>query len=418
MSSPRCRSDIMDVVLVSYGSMGDVRPLLALGLALHARGQRVRVCAPPESRAMFAEAGLRFTALGSNVRRLMDARAGQFVGRPLAAIVPMTRVLRPEIEAQFRRLPALIKGADLVISAGLALAVPSVAEACRVPYRYAVSIPALLPSRCHAPVMLPWQNLPPIGNRILWRMAGSLLDLDLGRLLNQHRRALGLGRLAHVMPHLTRNLIVAADREIAPLPPEAPPDCRQTGYWHAPPTDALPPRIEDFLAQDPLPVYFGFGSMGDPAPQETVSILRQAAAQAGVRAIIQSGWAGWRFASDADSLCVTGPLAHERLFPRVAAVVHHGGAGTVMTAARAGIPQLIVPHLLDQYYWGQRIRRLGIGPPSIPRNRLRAERLARALRLMVASPAMGDKARALAPPLQDRNGARDAARWLQSSRCR
>lgn len=406
----------MDIVLVSYGSAGDVRPLMALGLALHARGSRVRVCAPPESRPLFVEAGLRFTALGGNVRRLMDARAEQFVGRPLAAIAPMRRALRPEIVAQFRRLPALVKGADLVIGAGLALALPSVAEACRVPFRYAVSIPALLPSRCHAPVMLPWQNLPPLGNRLLWRLASGLIDLNLGPLLNRHRHLLGLRRLTRVLPHLTRKMIVAADRELAPLPPEAPSDCRQTGYWHPPSSDALPPPVDDFLARNPSVVYFGFGSMGDPAPHKTVSILRQAAGRAGVRAIIQSGWAGLHFASDADCLCVTGELPHARLFSRVAAVVHHGGAGTVMTAARAGVPQLIIPHLLDQYFWGHRIYERGLGPPPIPRNRLRPRQLTRALQHMVASPRMGETARTLAVPLRGRDGAREAARWLLSRR--
>ena len=142
----------MEILLVSYGSMGDVRPLLALGLALRERGAHVRVCAPPDSRPLFTAAGIPFAPLGGNVRQLMDARADRFVGRPLAAMAPMTRTLRQELAIQFRQLPEVVKSADMVIGSGLALAVPSVAEACGVPYRYAFSIPALLPSRDHAPV--------------------------------------------------------------------------------------------------------------------------------------------------------------------------------------------------------------------------------------------------------------------------
>jgi UDP:flavonoid glycosyltransferase YjiC (YdhE family) len=404
----------MEILLVSYGSTGDVRPLLALGLALRERGAHVRVCAPPDSRPLFRAAGISYSSLGGNVRQLMDAKADRFVGRPLAAMAPMTRALRQELAIQFRRLPEAVKSADMVIGSGLALAVPSVAEACGVPYRYAFSIPALLPSRDHAPVTVPWQNLPPLCNRVLWRLADSLLDLGYRFILNGYRRGLGLPVLDHVMPHLTANLIVAADKELAPLPPEAPSDCRQTGYWHAPRKDPLPAAIEAFLDKGPLPIYIGFGSMGDPTPRQTVSKLRQAVGLAGVRAIIQSGWAGWSFESDGDCLCVAGDLPHERLFSRVAGVVHHGGAGTVMAAARAGVPQVIIPHLLDQYYWGQRIVTLGIGPPPLPINRLNVQTLARALRRMLTSPGMRARARTLARPLCRRDGAREAARWIMT----
>jgi len=402
----------MKILLVSYGSMGDVRPLLALGQALRDQGQLVHVCAPPDSRRLFTAADLEFSSLGGNVRQLMDDRADQFIGRPLAAAAPMTRALWQELETQFRRLPREMEAADLVISAGLAMAVPSVAEAIGVPYFYAVSIPALLPSRCHAPVTVPWQNLPGFCNLALWRIASRLLDLGYKPLVNRHRRVLGLAPLDRLLPHATANLIVSADKELAPLPPEAPSDCRQTGYWHVSPTGALPAEIETFLEKGALPIYIGFGSMGDPAPHRTAVLLRRAARLAGVRAIIQSGWAGWAFESDADCLCVAGDLPHDKLFARVAGVVHHGGAGTVMAAARAGVPQVIVPHLLDQYYWGRMIVKRGIGPPPLPINRLSAEKLAKAIQQMVASPGMQSRARSLAGPLQRRDGAQEAARLI------
>jgi UDP:flavonoid glycosyltransferase YjiC (YdhE family) len=402
----------MKILLVSYGSMGDVRPLLALGLVLRDQGHHIRVCAPPDSRPLFTTAGLRFSSLGGDVRQLMDARARQFIGRPFAAAAPMTRALWKELDIQFRWLPREMATADRVVSAGLAVAVPSVAEALGLPYFYAVSIPALLPSSRHAPVTVPWQNLPALCNRALWQIGKWLLDLGYKSRINRHRRVLGLAPLDCLLPHVTANLIVSADKELAPLPPEAPSDCHQTGYWHTPSEGDLPPAVEAFLNAQPRPIYIGFGSMGDPAPHRTVALLRQAVRQAGERAIIQSGWAGWTFESDAECLCVAGNLPHDRLFPRVAGVVHHGGAGTVMAVARAGVPQLIVPHLLDQYYWGRLIAKRGIGPPPLPVNRLSAGKLAMAIRRMVSSPAMRSRARSLAGPLQGRNGAREAARII------
>jgi len=405
----------MKILLVTYGSLGDVRPLLALGQALQKHGLQARVCAPPDSRSLFTGAGLPYAPLGSDVRRLMAAFADRLVGRPLAAMAPMTRLLKRELEMQFRQLPAEIAAADLVLFSGLALAVPSLAEACGVPYRYAVSIPALLPSRQHAPLTVPWQHLPPLCNRVLWRMAGLFLDIGYRSQINRHRRRLGVRSLKGVMAHLTANMVVAADRELAPLPPEAPADCRQTGYWHARSPHPLPVAVERFLDRGPPPIYIGFGSMGDPRPRRTLSILRQASRRAGLRALIQSGWAGWRFASDEVCLCVTEPLPHERLFPRLAGAVHHGGAGTTLAAARAGIPQIIIPHLLDQYYWGQRILAKGLGPHPIPKNRLQVGTLARAIHCMASSPTLRVNARAISRPLQQRNGVQEAVRWLAGS---
>jgi len=402
----------MKILLVAYGSLGDVRPLMAVGQALRALGREVRVCAPPDSQRLLAGAGLRFTPLGSDVRRLMTAYADRIVGRPLRSAAPMTRILRREIELQFRQLPGLVADADLVVWSGLAVAVPSVAEACGVPCRFAASIPALLPSRRHAPLTVPWQNLPPVCNRLLWGLAARLLDLAYRPLVNRHRHRLGLPPIGRLMAHLTTNMVVAADRELAPLPPEAPSGCRQTGYWHAETESSLPAAVERFLDRGPRPIYVGFGSMGSARPRRTVSILRKAARLAGVRTIIQSGWAGWAFESDADCLCVEGELAHAPLFARVAGAVHHGGAGTTLTAARAGLPQVIVPHLLDQYYWGQRILRQGLGPPPLPLNRLQAERLAQAMQRAAFSPTLQANARALSKPLQQRNGVQEAVRWL------
>jgi UDP:flavonoid glycosyltransferase YjiC (YdhE family) len=246
----------------------------------------------------------------------------------------------------------------------------------------------------------------------LWHLAGGMFDLGYRSQLNRHRRRLGLGPVKRVMTHLTANVMVAADRELAPLPPEAPRDCYQTGYWHASLQNSLPTGVERFLDKGPPPIYIGFGSMGDPQPRRTLSLLRGAVHQAGLRAVIQSGWAGWRFKSDATCLCVTDDLPHDRLFPRVAGAVHHGGAGTTFAAARAGIPQVIVPHLLDQYYWGQRILKMGLGPRPLPKNRLQAGSLASAMRRMVSSPTLRRNARRLSKPLQQRNGVQEAVRWL------
>jgi vancomycin aglycone glucosyltransferase len=153
----------------------------------------------------------------------------------------------------------------------------------------------------------------------------------------------------------------------------------QIGYLADFDTPPLPEKLDAFLASGPPPVYFGFGSMTDARPGETTGTLLEAARRAGFRALISQGWAGLADGPLPSEAMSVGPVSHARLFPRVAAVVHHGGAGTTTAAARAGVPQLVVPHLVDQYYWQERVLALGLGPRAPRRRKLQVESLAAAL---------------------------------------
>ena len=143
---------------------------------------------------------------------------------------------------------------------------------------------------------------------------------------------------------------------------------------------SLPAKLADFLDAGPPPLYIGFGSMTDPAPQASTALLLDAIERAGVRAVVSQGWAGLGGLPLPSHVQVVGAVDHSTLFRKVALVVHHGGAGTTTTAARAGVPQILVPHVLDQYHWAGRIQRLGVGPPPLRRRRLTADALAQSLR--------------------------------------
>lgn len=398
----------MDILLAIFGSEGDVRPNLALGRGLIARGHRVRVCASPDSRALVEGAGLAFQPVGSDVHGLMTANARYYIDRPLRGAGPMMRALKIDIAKQFRELPRLVGRPDLVIGSGLMIAGPSVAEAIGRPFRLAMFTPAILRSGAHGPVVFPFQRETPFLNRLLWAISGLGLELNLRGLLNRERRLLGLAPIRNVYTHLVTRVLLAADPELAPIPADADRPGHQTGYWHLRPKETLPSRLERFLARGSRPVFIGFGSMGDPEPRRTAEAVERAVRAAGVRAVVQSGWGGLRVAASDRLLPVSGRLPHARLFPRMAAVVHHGGAGTVMTAARAGAPQVVAPHLLDQYYWARRIQCLGLGPAPLPRRRLDARQLAAALRRVVEDGGFRQRARARAVPLQRRDGVRQA----------
>jgi UDP:flavonoid glycosyltransferase YjiC (YdhE family) len=192
---------------------------------------------------------------------------------------------------------------------------------------------------------------------------------------------------------------------VVPPPPDWPAWHRPVGYWWPAPEPgfAPAPELADFLAAGPPPVYFGFGSMPARDRDALSALLVRAARKAGVRAIVSAGWAGLS-ATGQDVLAV-GDVPHEWLFPRVAAVVHHGGAGTTAAGLRAGVPAVPVPFMVDQPFWARRLRLLGVAPGSVPLRRLSADRLAAAVTAAVTDPGYRRRARALAVRVAEEDGA-------------
>ena len=178
-----------------------------------------------------------------------------------------------------------------------------------------------------------------------------------------------------------------------------------TGYWIVPlPADwSPPPDLAAFIAAGPVPVCIGFGSMPNDNPAALAELLVAASRRAGTRVVLLSGWGGLDFAGG-DDVFVTDAVPHEWLFPRVAAVVHHGGAGTTGAGLRAGVPTVVVPHGADQPFWGTRFTELGVGPRPIPRRRLTVAGLAEALEFVLTDQAVRDRAAALGRQIRAEDG--------------
>jgi sterol 3beta-glucosyltransferase len=187
-----------------------------------------------------------------------------------------------------------------------------------------------------------------------------------------------------------------------------------TGYWFLdPPSDwTPPPALVEFLQAGPPPVYIGFGSMSSQRPEETAALVGQALARAGQRAIMLSGWGGLHQA-DSDSVFMVDSVPHAWLFPQVAAVVHHGGAGTTAASLRAGVPSIVIPFHGDQPFWGQRVADLGVGPAPIPRRNLTVERLAQAIHRAVTDQPMRQRAADLGAKIRAEDGVARAVALVQ-----
>lgn len=375
------------IVLAPVGSRGDVQPMLALALGLEARGHDVRFGAPANFEAWIRAHGIPFTALGPDMEA--DLRRH---GDRVQVTRHQMRILRSElVPQQFAALPALCAGADLIVGAGLQVAGPSVAEALGVPYAFVAYAPVVLASAHHPPPMVRFQRLPRVVNRVSWRGFDALLGLVLAGPISRGRRNLGLPPVRNVAAYLTASpIVVAADRAITGAQPDLSPAAHLVPALRLPDHGDLPEAVLAFLEAGPPPVLLGFGSMVTHRMRAVIEIFAEAAGEVGVRLLIQAGWTGVSAPEVriGPHCALIGAAPHHALLPRVRAVVHHGGAGTTTSVARAGRPQLVVPHLLDQFYWAERVRVLGLGPPPTPVWRVRrVPPVARALRRLVTTAA-------------------------------
>ena len=348
----------MRVLLSTYDSRGGVEPLAALAVWLRALGAEALVCAPPDCADRLAELGVSLVPAGEPVRALVHRATP-----PSPADVP--RLTAELIATWFDTVAAAAEGCDALVASGVipaAVGARSVAEKLGIHCVHVSYCPIFLPSPHHRPHPLPGRRLPPevTDNRVLWELDAEGYNEVFGPALNTQRVANGLPPVRNVRDYLLGgHPWLAADPVLAPWPEPANPGVVQTGAWILPDERPLPVGLEAFLDAGPPPVYVGFGSMR--APQDIARVAIEAIRAQGRRALVACGWAGLAPIDDRDDCFAVGEVNQQALFGRVAAVVHHGGAGTTTTATRAGAPQVVVPQWADQPYWASRVAGLGIG---------------------------------------------------------
>ena len=382
----------MKIVLATFGSRGDVQPMLALSLALKSKGHDVLLAAPPEKAAWAKQLGCPFHPLGSDVTAFIDDMDNAHTLRPAISFVSF---LRNELNTQFERFPKIIADFDLLIGSSLTFALATLAESMKITYRFIAFAPQMLPSGHYPFPAFKHQRFPQWYNRMTWRVAGLLDRFNLTRLINNHRRRLGLKEIPDAWRHiLGRHVIVASDSAIAKVPPDiVEPLVTQTGYMHLKQPDQHLPELDAFLDAGPPPIYAGFGSMPIRDQIRNTAVIVAAARLSGRRAVIGKFWDAPSEFSNSEDIFFIRKYPHLKLFPKMAAVIHHGGAGTTATTAISGVPQIIVPHLLDQYYWGNQIYQSQLGPSPIWRSELTVKKLAEAIRQCLSHEQFRQKAR-------------------------
>ena len=394
------------VLIVTAGSRGDVAPFTGLGLRLQQAGHQVAVAAHGPFADLVRECGLEYRPLPGDPVEM--ARARTAAPTPEAARSVFAEFLHALGDGV---VEAVAAGTDVVLTAfGPAPVSRVVAHALGVPSAGVYLAPGL-PTGAFAPPGWPGEgDLGPAGNLAAGRQLLDRTGMLHAEVLSSLRARLRVpeppdGEAAATGAPTGWPIHHGFSPAVVPRPVDWPPEARVCGYWWpAEPPDRQPPdRLADFLQAGPPPVFVGFGSMTPADGGRLGRVVGEAVQRAGVRAVVQSGWAGLDF-PDGDVLVVD-DLPHRWLFPRMAAVVHHAGAGTTAAGLHAGVPAVAVPALVDQPFWADRLHRLGVAPPPLPMHELDAAALAGAIRSYLDDPSRRRRAVELSRAVRADDGA-------------
>ncbi|WP_043623900.1 glycosyltransferase [Nonomuraea candida] len=366
----------MRVAVLGLGSRGDAQPCAALAGGLAGRGHEVTFVAAGRY-ARLAGAGVTAAALSVDPLAVVESEEGRRWLRsgPLGFVRGFRNVVEPLAATLTSEVDAACAGADLVLAPALGAFGRHLHDKYGMPYRILHFQPSE-PTRAFPNPLVPLATLGPRANRASYALVERLGWLVLGRMVNRLRAGvLGLGPV--------RGSPFAADRRarvpvlcgvsplVVPRPADWPGHVHLTGYWRLPGPRRPAGAVEDFLAAGPAPVFVGFGSMVPDEPERLAGEVAGALRRARLRGVVQ----GLPMPED-DDVLVVGEVAHDLLFPRTAAVVHHGGAGTTAAGLAAGVPNVVCPFFSDQPFWGRRVAALGAGPRPLPVRSLTRDGLA------------------------------------------
>jgi sterol 3beta-glucosyltransferase len=413
----------MKITILAVGTRGDVQPYIALGLGLRAAGNEVRMAGPSNYASFIRGYGLEYARLEGNFREMMETDTIQMMmakGNPLHAYREMTEMIRRVLECFAADAWKACQGADAVIFSSLGVTGYHIAEKLGIPSCWALLQPM---SRTHAfpSVIMPVGRFRSgtlnwfthiIEDQMSWQPARSFIN-------RWRRDFLGLEPMPFFGPKALLEkrhypMIYGYSPTVLPKPPDWGDWIHVSGYWFLDrPTDWQPPAgLVDFIKSDKPPIYIGFGSMNNREAGTMTQIVVDAVQLARQRAVLATGWGSLTDIDLPDTIYKVDAIPHDWLFPQIAAAVHHGGAGTTAAALRAGIPNIIIPYVMDQLFWGQRVFELGAGPQPIPRKQMTAELLANIMTRIVNNKDMKQGAAALAEKINAEDGVAKAVELM------
>lgn len=391
----------MRILIITAGSRGDVAPFTGLGRRLLDAGHQVAVAAHPSFAALIGGCGLDFRTVPGDPQKLIRDWAAA-ASREEAQV--LTRAYADGLADGVAE--AVAGGTDLLLTAhGPAPLSRTAGAAFGIPVIGTYLVPSFatrefpLPNSRNTDGSGPDANLA-AGRDVLRRAEGVFAGA-----VTRLRERLGLPAGTPAAAADIRPAFHGYSPLVVPRPGDWPSGVEVAGYWWPARPDGWQPPAElaDFLQAGPPPVFIGFGSMAVGEGERLGELVSAAVRRAGVRAVVQAGWA--ELAGCGPDVLAVGDVPHDWLFPRTAAVVHHAGAGTTAAGLRAGVPAVAVPVMYDQPFWSDRLHALGVAPRPVPFDALTAEALGDAITACLSQPSHRRRAAELAHGLAAEDGA-------------
>jgi sterol 3beta-glucosyltransferase len=412
----------MKILITTVGTRGDIQPFVALARGLMAAGNTVAVCAPAGFGPFIESYGVTLLPMDNEVLNLTQAalteastlRDGIRIGRQMRPAI--RRMMDDEWRAAHGWQP------DLIIAHPKCLGSPHAAERLQIPVVLAIPLPCYTPTAAFSMPLFPPLPFGGWVNRATYGL-NRLSSLMFAATINDFRRtSLALPPISRLADPLLRAdgrpipILYPYSPALLPVPSDFPPHVHVTGTWFLDHPAGWAPSADlvRFLDAGPPPIYVGFGSMRGSAEDRRAALVIDALAQTGQRGVLASGWGGLTASQVSDRVVVLDEVPHDWLFPQIAAVMHHGGAGTTAAGVRAGKPSIVCPFLGDQPFWGRVIQQRGVGPAPIPQKRLTRERITAAITTVVQDTAMGARAAALGEAVRREDGVGCAVAILES----
>ncbi|MDR2490535.1 MAG: glycosyltransferase [Spirochaetaceae bacterium] len=405
----------MKIFLVTRGTQGDIYPYLEIVRALKARGHEILFSLPKEFEHLAQSFDVNYlTQKSDDITAMLDKVSG---------IKGLLAWMKRVIAEQFEEYIPLVQNCDLLIAANTEFAAPSIAELCGKPFVRTAYAP-LLPSLKIPPPVMPFPKPNPIIRpKLLWKGLNFGLNSLMLSIINENRRKNGLAPIkdqGEYAPSYADNFLL-----YSPSMGNVDPDWRYK--WHIGsylfgddiPYDVFEhKRFMEFVYKDQKPlVFFTMGSCKSKRRGFLSETLRKLCCDKGYKLAVGADWwkAGEVNGKDTDIFTLKSFVPHTWIFPHCTAIVHHGGSGTTHSAARSGRPQLILPLLLDQYYWGERVRTLGIGPAPVKVKTVTAHSFSKAISDLVENPVYVANAKTLGDKVRHETGIKTFIDYIEKT---
>lgn len=418
----------MNVLILTYGTRGDVQPYIAMGKGLRRVGHCVTLATSERFKSAVEAADLRYEFMNDGMLALLETPKGQdmlenttnildVVKHTLSLIKqvgPIQRALAEESWAAAQQ-----SRPDIIVFHPKAFIAPDIAEKLGVPVAMALVVPGLVPTS-EFQIMLPPIKLGRWYNKLSYSFVNRLIALSVAKHVRAWRKKNNLPKakafdLLHAADGTPIPVLHGFSELVVPRPDDWPSTATICGCWYEEDDQYYepPPELAAFLAAGQPPIYVGFGSMKGRDPERLASKVIEAVQKAGVRGILATGWGGLKVETLPVGMIEVDQVSHAWLFPRVCGVVHHGGAGTTAAALRAGKPSIVIPFFGDQPFWAHRVHQLNAGSAPIPLKKLTVTKLKAAIEEITSDQNIIYHAAALGVKLREEEGVENVVSMIE-----